>query len=95
WMTEKAAREKKYGAIGYRPLKKLSPEAIEGIRALHAQHPDEFPTPKLARLFEVTPEAIQRILRTKWQPTTEEQIDRMKRWERREKDIWEAKVASG
>jgi hypothetical protein len=95
WMLEKAAQEKKYGEEGFNPARKLSPEAIEGIRALHSQHPDEFTTAKLSQLFEVSPEAIKRILRSKWRPTAEEAIDRMRRWEKRHSKIFEAKVEAG
>ncbi|MCV5164004.1 hypothetical protein OFB65_27020, partial [Escherichia coli] len=29
---------------GWKPLKKLSPDALEGIRALHKQFPEEYTT---------------------------------------------------
>ena len=70
------------------PPKKLSPDALEGIRALHTQFPDEYTTEKLARQFEVSPEAIRRILKSKWTPSPEEEIDRQERWFNRGKSVW-------
>jgi hypothetical protein len=95
WMLEKAAAEKKYGKEGWSPLRKLSPEALEGIRTLHAQHPDEYTTEKLSDLFEVSPEAIKRILKSKWRPNPDQAIARQEAWERRYRTIWENKVAAG
>ncbi|KAI5855792.1 hypothetical protein BZA05DRAFT_389667 [Tricharina praecox] len=95
WRVQKAALAAKFGATGWSPLKKLSPEAIDGIRSLHDHHPDMFRTPELAKLFEVSPEAIRRVLRSKWRPTADEQMDRMERWERRGRAIFNTKVDLG
>lgn len=95
WRVQKAVLAKKFGPEGWAPLKKLSPEAIDGIRTLHAHHPDRFRTGELAKLFEVSAEAIRRVLRSKWRPTAEEQIDRMERWERRGRVIFNTKVELG
>ena len=95
WKVQKAALAAKFGATGWAPLKKLSPEAIDGIRILHAHHPDTFRTQNLAELFEVSPEVIRRVLRTKWQPTADEQVARMERWVKRGCAIFDAKVELG
>ncbi|KAF2664027.1 hypothetical protein BT63DRAFT_361921, partial [Microthyrium microscopicum] len=52
--------------------KKLSPDTMDGIRALHAQYPTHFTTPVLAKHFEITPEAIRRILKSRWTPSAKE-----------------------
>lgn len=95
WKIQKEALEKKFGEDGWNPRKKLSPDAIEGIRAMHAQYPDQFTTPILAKQFEVSPEAIRRILKSKWRPTPEEAEKRMERWDRRGEGIWTRLAETG
>ena len=87
WQIQKAALKEKFPE-GWKPMKKLSPEAQAGIRALHAQMPDQYTTARLAADFQVAPEAIRRILRAKWQPTEEEQEDRARRWFKRGENVW-------
>ncbi|KAF8539905.1 hypothetical protein BDD12DRAFT_835901 [Trichophaea hybrida] len=92
WRVHKAAMERKFGEEGWKPHKRLSPEAIDGIRALHAQHPDEFTTPKLASLFKVSPDVVRRILKSKaqiWNKMIEDgtvKTKSMKKKERRARD---------
>lgn len=95
WQVQKAALEKKFGEVGWQPRKRLSPDALEGIRALHAQYPDKYTTPVLANQFEVSPEAIRRILRSKWRPSEKEAQDRRERWEKRGEKIWSQKAELG
>lgn len=95
WMVQKAALEKKFGDQGWRPQKKLSPDAIQGIRALHQQFPDVYTTPALAQRFEISPEAIRRILKSNWTPSAKEEEDRQQRWFKRGKQIWEQKAEQG
>ncbi|RAL66065.1 hypothetical protein DID88_005725 [Monilinia fructigena] len=51
WMEQKAALKEKFPE-GWKPMKRLSPEAQAGIRALHAQYPEQIlrtkwvPTPE-------------------------------------------------
>jgi hypothetical protein len=87
WMLQKNALKEKFPE-GWNPRKKLSPDALDGIRALHTQYPAEFTTERLAEKFEVSPEAIRRILRAKWRPTAEEDEKRQQRWFNRGKHIW-------
>ncbi|KAB8294887.1 hypothetical protein EYC80_006847 [Monilinia laxa] len=87
WMKQKAALKEKFPE-GWKPMKRLSPEAQAGIRALHAQYPEQYTTAALADHFQVSPEAIRRILRTKWVPTPEEEADRERRWFQRGKSVW-------
>ncbi|EKD12800.1 uncharacterized protein L3040_006954 [Drepanopeziza brunnea f. sp. 'multigermtubi'] len=88
WMIEKQAIKEKYPE-GYMPMKRLSPDAIAGIRALNAQQPDYYTVQMLSKEFEVTPEAIIRILRTKWRPNPDEETDRQRRWHNRGKAVWQ------
>ncbi|POS83813.1 hypothetical protein EPUL_005032 [Erysiphe pulchra] len=87
WMIEKERAKEKY-PNGYRPLKRLSPDAIEGIRALNSQMPEHFTTARLSKEFKVSPEAIRRILKSKWRPNIDEAHDREARWARRGEQIW-------
>jgi len=87
-MVQKEALKKKFGDAQWDSRKRLSPDAIEGIRSLHAQYPDKLTTPVLAQEFEVSPEVIRRILKGKWRPTADEMEERRERWERRGEKIW-------
>ncbi|RHZ71957.1 Required for respiratory growth protein 9 mitochondrial [Aspergillus turcosus] len=87
WQIQKEALKKKFKE-GWNPPKKLSPDALEGIRHLHAVAPDRFTTPVLAEQFQVSPEAIRRILKSKWRPSPEEMEKRRERWDRRHDRIW-------
>ncbi|TDL18744.1 hypothetical protein BD410DRAFT_464514 [Rickenella mellea] len=64
---------------GWNPPRKLSREAMDGIRALHAHDPAQFNTPALSEKFCVSPEAIRRILRSKWTPTQDERAKLLQR----------------
>ncbi|KAL2265727.1 hypothetical protein VTJ83DRAFT_6827 [Remersonia thermophila] len=94
WMIQKEALKKKFPE-GWNPRKRLSPDAIVGIRLLHKQFPDEYTTEVLAHKFEMSPEAIRRILRSKWTPTPEEEEDRQRRWFERGKKVWSQWAALG
>ncbi|KZL66050.1 mitochondrion organization and biogenesis protein [Colletotrichum incanum] len=87
WQIQKEALKKKFPE-GWNPRKRLSPDAIAGIKALHAQFPEEYTLRTLADKFEVSPEAIRRILKSKWQASPEEEEDRQERWFRRGVNVW-------
>lgn len=87
WQIQKAALKEKFKE-GWSPPRKLSPDALDLIRHLHSTAPDQFTTPVLAEQFKVSPEAIRRILKSKWRPTEEEMEDRRRRWQRRHDRIW-------
>jgi hypothetical protein len=87
WQIDKEALAKKF-PDGWNPRKRLSPDAIAGIRALHAQMPERYTTEALSQEFGVTAEAIRRILKSKWSPTPEEETDRQRRWFKRGQQVW-------
>ena len=95
WQIQKSALTDKFGSSGWSPRKRLSPDALEGIRALHAQYPEKYTTPELAQRFEVSPEAIRRILKSKWRPNDDEETDRRRRWDKRGVAIWSQMVETG
>ena len=94
WQLQKEALKAKFPE-GWKPRKKLSPDAMEGMRALHQQFPDQYPLPVLSQKFEISPEAVRRILRSKWRPNAEEEEARQQRWFERGKQIWTHKAALG
>lgn len=94
WASQKEALKVKFPE-GWRPRRKLSPDALNGIRALNAQFPDTYTTEVLSNKFEVSPEAIRRILKSRWEPTAEEEEDRQRRWHNRGIAIWEMYEAVG
>ena len=95
WQTQKSALSEKFGPTGWLPRKRLSPDTLDGIRTLHAQYPDKFTTPRLADQFQISPEAIRRILKSKWRPKDEEEERRRRRWEKRGENIWTRMVEMG
>ena len=95
WQIQKKALKRKFGDKNWAPVKRLSPDAIEGVRALHAQDSEKYTTEVLAEEFMVSPEAIRRILKSRWRPTEEEQADRQNRWIRRGERIWSKKMSVG
>ncbi|OTA57239.1 hypothetical protein K449DRAFT_386541 [Hypoxylon sp. EC38] len=94
WQIQKEALKEKFPE-GWSPRKRLSPDALDGIRALHSQFPEDYTTEVLAQKFEVSPEAIRRILKSKWAPRPEEDERRQERWFNRGKNIWSKMAALG
>ncbi|KAJ9649440.1 Required for respiratory growth protein 9 mitochondrial [Coniosporium tulheliwenetii] len=95
WQIEKAALERKLDSQAWNPRKRLSPDTLDGIRNLHMTDPARFTTPVLAEQFKVSPDAIRRILKSKWRPNEDEHEDRMKRWNKRGERIWTNMVELG
>jgi hypothetical protein len=50
--------------------------------------PERYTTETLSQEFGVTPEAIRRILKSKWSPSPEEETDRQRRWLKRGELVW-------
>ncbi|MCJ1346875.1 Required for respiratory growth protein 9 mitochondrial [Peltigera leucophlebia] len=95
WQIQKQALAQKFGSSGWAPRKRLSPDALEGIRSLHSQFPEKYTTPVLASHFQVSPEAIRRILKGKWSPNEDEEAERRDRWSKRGESIWRQMVEIG
>lgn len=56
---------------GWAPPRKLSREAMDILRQLHHTDPETFTTPTLASKFKISPEAVRRILKNRWEPSAE------------------------
>ena len=72
-LQHKAHREtmRKSFPEGWAPPRKLSREAMDAVRQLHHLDPKKFNTPMIADKFKISPEAVRRILKSKWEPTVE------------------------
>lgn len=53
---------------GWNPPKRISREAMDQVRALHKMDPQRHSTEMLAGQFRISPEAVRRILRSRWTP---------------------------
>ncbi|KAK4146448.1 uncharacterized protein C8A04DRAFT_9721 [Dichotomopilus funicola] len=94
WKIQKEALKEKF-PDGWNPRKKISPDALAGIRMLNKQFPETYTTAALAQKFEVSPEAIRRILKSKWTPDAEAEERRETRWHERGKQVWSKWAALG
>lgn len=95
WQAQKSALLKKFGSIGWFPRKRLSPDALDGIRDLHFQYPEKYTTSVLADHFQISPEAIRRIIKSKWRANETQKDARRKRWNKRGECIWGQMVEIG
>ncbi|WPH05024.1 Hypothetical protein R9X50_00792200 [Acrodontium crateriforme] len=95
WQEQKNALLHKFGEDGWQPRKRLSPDTLEGIRALHASDPASYTTQILSENFKISPEAIRRVLKSKWKPSDRELDDRKARWERRGIKKWQDMAGKG
>jgi len=77
---------------GWNPPKKLSREAMDGLRALHHTQPEVFTTPVLAQRFRISPEAVRRILKSKWTPSREREAQMFARKKAATQTWYEDKV---
>ena len=94
WAQHRASMKTKFPE-GWAPPHKLSRAAMDGLRALHTHDPDTFTTPVLADKFRISPEAVRRILRGKWQPTEEQRARLLERERRHRQDRIQSKRAMG
>ncbi|KZT60901.1 hypothetical protein CALCODRAFT_421495, partial [Calocera cornea HHB12733] len=53
---------------GWAPRTKMSREAMAALRLFHREDPAQFSVPMLADKFTISPEAVRRILRSRWEP---------------------------
>lgn len=56
---------------GWAPPRTISREAMETLREMNKRDPVHFRVPVLAAKFKISPEAVSRILKSKWQPSPE------------------------
>ncbi|CCE85587.1 Piso0_005199 [Millerozyma farinosa CBS 7064] len=83
WKKRDLSHRKRYGE--WRPSKKLSRQQMSDIRNLKEQMP-EMKTVQIANHFKISPEAVRRILRSKWVPSDDEENDLIRRAERQKRE---------
>lgn len=86
WKRQMFSLREKFQGEPWRPKKRLSRTAMEGIRKLKAYDPN-IKSGDIAKEFKVSPEAVRRILRSKWMPNEQEEENIQKRWVRRGKSL--------
>lgn len=75
WKKRVRANKLKF-QTGWAPPKRISREAMDLVRVLHKSDPETYSTPNLASKFRISPEAIRRILRSKFELSDEERVRR-------------------
>ncbi|KAJ7652162.1 hypothetical protein DFH06DRAFT_954059, partial [Mycena polygramma] len=78
WQAHRAALRHTF-PDGWNPPRKLSREAMDGLRQLHRVDPERFTTPVLTERFRVSPEAMRRILKSRWAPSGDQRAKLLKR----------------
>ncbi|CCK70767.1 mitochondrial ribosome assembly protein RRG9 KNAG_0F00980 [Huiozyma naganishii CBS 8797] len=86
WQRQKLALQKKFNGAQWNPSKKLSRTELNSVRLLKSQFPD-MTASELGAQFKVSPEAIRRILKSKWTPIGDEVSDLDARWKKRGEKI--------
>ena len=88
WKKRDETIKNKIKGARWNPSKKLSQTTMDNVRLLKEQMP-HLTSSDLAKQFEISPEAIRRILKNKFKRTEEESKRIQERWERRGKMIEE------
>ncbi|GAA6027135.1 hypothetical protein JCM8097_002420 [Rhodosporidiobolus ruineniae] len=89
WQHQKLALAAKFPG-GWSPPKRLSREAMDLVRQLARQDPSTYTTPVLAARFKVSPEAVRRILKSRFVLSPQETAKReAQRKEERKRQIRE------
>ncbi|KAF3914410.1 hypothetical protein ABW21_db0207023 [Orbilia brochopaga] len=94
WKIHKDAVKKKLAGKDWNPMRRLSPAAVATLKQLRAENPG-MTVEEFAPIFKISPDALRRILRSKWTPTVEQEEDRMERWRRRGDKVWGKWVEDG
>ncbi|KAK9329019.1 hypothetical protein V1520DRAFT_344426 [Lipomyces starkeyi] len=95
WKKHQLAIREKIGGAQWEPRKKLSPEARIALRAFKEEHP-EIKSSEIAKFFGISGESVRRILKSKWQPLTDEEYKKfVLRWENRRERILDTWVKIG
>ncbi|KAJ9065673.1 hypothetical protein DSO57_1017079 [Entomophthora muscae] len=71
WKIKKQQTKEKFQGRPWEPARRLSRAAMDRIRFLAKEMPDEYTLPKIAEEFSIPYEAVRRILKSKYQPPEE------------------------
>ncbi|BGP48170.1 Required for respiratory growth protein 9 mitochondrial [Rhodotorula kratochvilovae] len=87
WKRHQQAMRDKF-PTGWAPPKRLSREAMDLVRSLARSDPNLYSVPRLAERFKISPEAVRRILKSRFELAPEEQARReIRRKEARQKEV--------
>lgn len=86
WRRQDYARKEKLNGARWLPTKKVSREAMEGIRYLKKEQPD-LKISEIASHFKIPYDAVRRILKSKWRPSADEEQRLQKKWIERGKKL--------
>lgn len=92
WRKHRVAMKEKF-PDGWSPPRKISRDAMDGLRQLRALDPETFTTEVLAERFKISPEAVRRILKSKWTPSSERKDKLVKREKVAKEKAFAAKAA--
>ncbi|KAJ1665030.1 Required for respiratory growth protein 9 mitochondrial [Coemansia sp. RSA 1813] len=76
WQRRKIELRLKLKGEGWSPEKKLATSSMEKIRLLNAEFPEVWTMQRLSKQFKVSQEAIRRILKSKFQPSETQTLER-------------------
>jgi hypothetical protein len=82
WKRDLYARREKFHGVQWNPNRKVSRTTMDDIRKLKSEHP-HVTASDLGKAFGLSPEAVRRILKSRWDPTEGEQERIQDRWVRR------------
>lgn len=85
WKRQNFALREKFPE-GWRPPRKLNRDEMDELRALKNSQ-RSLSNKDLADHFKISPEAVRRILKSKWRPTENEAKNQSERWKRRGKKL--------
>ncbi|KAK6528294.1 Required for respiratory growth protein 9 mitochondrial [Arthrobotrys megalospora] len=88
WKIHKDAVMSKLRNKTWNPFSRLSPAAVATLKQLKQENPG-MTVEEYAPIFKISPDALRRILKSKWTPTPEQEADRIERWKRRGKNVWQ------
>ncbi|KAF3911356.1 hypothetical protein ABW20_dc0100596 [Dactylellina cionopaga] len=94
WKIHKDAVKQKLGGAEWKPMQRLSPAAVATLKQLKADNPG-MSVEEYAPIFKISPDAMRRILKSKWTPKPDEEVSRMERWKRRGESLWETWAKEG
>ncbi|KAK6345488.1 Required for respiratory growth protein 9 mitochondrial [Orbilia javanica] len=88
WKIHMDSVKTKLGGEKWNPFTRLSPAAVATLKQLKQENPG-MTVEEYAPIFKISPDALRRILKSKWMPTPEQETDRNERWKRRGKAVWQ------
>lgn len=90
WIKRDATIKRKFDGGPWKPTAKVLRITMDGIRTFRKQFP-QLDVSKIGALFKISPEAVRRILKSRWKPTAEDEANLSARWDKR-REVLETKA---